>query len=72
MITTMVLISLLGAGFLFAYRAGKRMNRLDQMENAQELVREVKEDEKEIDRQTEEHISRANPIGSPWLRKRRR
>ena len=72
MITTTILIVVLGGGFLWAYRAGKRSNRLDQMVKAQEVVREVSEDAKKIDEKTKDHINRADPIGTPWVFKKRK
>tara|TARA_Y100000310_G_scaffold17326_1_gene17210 strand:- start:122 stop:337 length:216 start_codon:yes stop_codon:yes gene_type:complete len=69
-ITTTILITLLGVGFFWAYRIGVKMNRLNQMQKGQEVVRSVSENAREIDEQTKKDIASSGPVSAPWLRKR--
>ena len=73
MMTLMVvigLISLLGGGFYYAVRMGKKMEKLDQFEEGQEKLGSISEFNRKIDDETDEKInSGAGPVTGPWLRK---
>lgn len=64
------LIALLGLGFFYAVRVGKKMQRLNNFEEGQDKVKRVNEGNRKIDEETDKKInSTNNPVGSPWLRK---
>lgn len=69
MITALV-VFVIGIGLFWAYRIGIKMNRLDQMQKGQEVVRSVSEDARKIDEQTKKDIDSGGPVSAPWLRKR--
>lgn len=69
MITTIVVIGLLGGGFFYALRMGKKMEQLDQFEEGQEKLGNVSEFNRRLDEETEAKIhSGDSPVSGPWLR----
>lgn len=72
MMTLMVvigLISLLGGGFYYAVRMGKKMEKLDQFEEGQEKLGSVSEFNRRLDEETDKKIkSGDSPVSGPWLR----
>ena len=70
MITTIVVIGLLGGGFFYALRMGKKMAQLDQFEEGKEKLGSISEFNRKIDEETDAKInSGAGPVSGPWLRK---
>ena len=69
MITTIVVIGLLGGGFFYALRMGKKMEQLDQFEEGQEKLGSVSEFNRKLDEETDKKIkSGDSPVSGPWLR----
>lgn len=69
MITTIVVIGLLGGGFFYALRMGKKMEQLDQFEEGQEKLGSVSEFNRKLDEETDAKINSGDgPVGGPWLR----
>tara|TARA_Y100001951_G_scaffold78160_1_gene65694 strand:- start:206 stop:436 length:231 start_codon:yes stop_codon:yes gene_type:complete len=66
------LLMLLGFGLFWAVRVGKKMNKLEQMEKGQKVVRNISEFNRKVDKETREKISNngGDPVRGPWLRKR--
>lgn len=63
------LISLLGGGFYYAVRMGKKMEKLDQFEEGQEKLGSVSEFNRRLDEETDKKIkSGDSPVSGPWLR----
>ena len=73
MMTLMVvigLISLLGGGFYYAVRMGKKMQRLDSFEVGKEKMGSVSEFNRKLDEETDNKIHNSDgPVSGPWLRK---
>ena len=65
-------VMLLGVGLFWAVRVGRKMNKLEQMEKGQKVVRNINEFNRKVDKETREKISNngGDPVRSPWLRKR--
>jgi hypothetical protein len=69
MITTIVVIGLLGGGFFYALRMGKKMEQLDQFEEGQEKLGSVSEFNRKLDEETDAKINSGDgPVSGPWLR----
>ena len=72
MMTLMVvigLISLLGGGFYYAVRMGKKMEKLDQFEEGKEKLGSVSEFNRKLDEETDKKIkSGDSPVTGAWLR----
>lgn len=66
------LLMLLGLGFWWAVRVGRKMNKLEQMEKGQKVVRNVSEFNRKVDEEARKKIADNgnNPVRGPWLRKR--
>jgi len=65
------LLVLLGIGMFWAVRIGKKMNRLEQMEKGQKVVKELADYNKDLDKKTKREIgSDTNPVRGAWLRER--
>lgn len=65
-----LLVLLLGA-FWWAIRVGKKMNRLEQMEKGQKVVKDLHNFNKEVDEKAKKQLADSDgPVGSPWLRSR--
>lgn len=63
------LLFIVGAGMCWAVRTGKKMNRLEQMEKGQKVVKELDEYSKYLDKKAKIGIkSDASPVRGPWLR----
>jgi len=74
MMTLMVvigLITLLGGGFYWAVKMGKKMEKLDQFEEGREKMGSVSEFNRRIDEETDQKIKSGgdSPVGGAWLRK---
>ena len=64
------LLALLGGGFFWAVRAGKKMQRLDDIEDTIEKTGNVNEFNRKLDEEIQEKISAGDdPVRFPWLRK---
>ena len=65
-------VMLLGFGLFWAVRVGRKMNKLEQMEKGQKVVRNINEFNRKVDKEASEKIAlnRGNPVRGPWLRKR--
>ena len=64
------LIFILGLGFWYAVRMGKRMQRLDNFEVGKEKMGSVSEFNRKLDEETDKKIHSGNdPVSAPWLRK---
>ena len=72
MMTLMVvigLISLLGGGFYYAVRMGKKMEKLDQFEEGKEKLGSVSEFNRKLDEETDKkNKSGDSPVTGAWLR----
>ena len=69
MITTIVVIGLLGGGFFYALRMGKKMEQLDQFEEGQEKLGSISEFNRKLDEETDAKINSGDgPVSGPWLR----
>jgi len=73
MMTLMVvigLITLLGGGFYWAVRMGKKMQRLENFEVGKEKMGSVSEFNRRIDEETDRKIKSGgdSPVGGAWLR----
>ena len=65
------LIALLGMGMFWAVRVGKKMNRLEQMEKGQKVVKELADYNKYLDKKEKVRISsNGDPVRGAWLRER--
>jgi len=64
------LLAMLGIGFWWAVRIGKKMNRLNQMIRGQEVAKEVSQYNYDVDKKAKENIANNGPVTGPWLRKR--
>ena len=63
------LISLLGGGFYYAVRMGKKMEKLDQFEEGKEKLGSVSEFNRKLDEETDKKIkSGDSPVTGAWLR----
>ena len=66
------LIALLGGGLFWAVRAGKKMQRLNDIEETIEKTGNINEFNRKVDEETQKIISSGdNPVRLPWLRKRK-
>ncbi len=65
-------VMLLGFGLFWAVRVGRKMNKLEQMEKGQKVVRNINEFNRKVDKEASEKIAGNgnNPVRGPWLRKR--
>lgn len=64
------LIALLGGGLFWAVRAGKKMQKLDDLEKGIEKMGSISEYNRKLDEETDKKInSNNNPVTGPWLRK---
>lgn len=62
-------ISLLGGGFYYAVRMGKKMEKLDQFEEGKEKLGSVSEFNRKLDEETDKKIkSGDSPVTGAWLR----
>ena len=50
-------VMLLGVGLFWAVRVGRKMNKLEQMEKGQKVVRNINEFNRKVDKETREKIS---------------
>ena len=64
------LILMLGIGFWWAVRIGKKMNEADRFEDYKETSNKINTFNKNEDEALEKHSS-SGGITSPWLRKRK-
>jgi len=63
------LLVLLGVGLCWAVKVGKNMNRLEQMQKGQKVVKELDDHNKDLDKKAKIEIkSDASPVRGPWLR----
>lgn len=64
------LIALLGGGLFWAVRAGKKMQKLDDLEKGIEKMGSISEYNRKLDEETDKKInSNLDPVTGPWLRK---
>ena len=64
------LITLLGGGFYWAVKMGKKMQRLENFEVGKEKMGSVSEFNRKLDEETDKKIHSGNdPVSAPWLRK---
>tara|TARA_B100000686_G_C16691109_1_gene917641 strand:+ start:346 stop:567 length:222 start_codon:yes stop_codon:yes gene_type:complete len=73
MITTIIVLSLIGCGYFWAYRTGKKVQSLDEIKRGMENLETIHEFDKEIDAQTRNQVNNSgdNPVVGPWLRDRK-
>ena len=64
------LVGMFGIGLFWAVRTGKKMQRMDDLEDTIEKVGNVNEFNRKVDEEIQQKIASGNdPVGSPWLRK---
>ena len=73
MLTTIIVLGLVGGGIFWAYRTGKKVQSLDEMKRGMENLETIHEFDKEIDVQTRNQVNNSgdHPVGGPWLRDRK-
>ena len=65
------LITLLGGGFYWAVKMGKKMQRLENFEVGKEKIGNVSEFNRKLDEETDKKIKSGgnDPVSAPWVRK---
>ena len=70
LMVVMGLITLLGGGFYWGVRMGKKVQRLENFEVGKEKMGSVSEFNRRIDEETDKQIhSSDGPVSAPWVRK---
>ena len=63
------LIFILGFGFWYAVRMGKKMQRLENFEVGKKKMGSVSEFNRQLDEETDKKINNSDgPVSGPWLR----
>lgn len=70
MTTAIILIVMLGGGFIWAYRVGRKSKDADRLDGHKKAMGNINEFNRQEDKDTGKHLANS-PVRGPWLRKRK-
>jgi hypothetical protein len=70
MTTTIILIVMLGGGFIWAYKVGRKSKDADRLDGHKKAMGNINEFNRQENKDADKHLANS-PVRGPWLRKRK-